>query len=288
MGKVASSSTVFYSGKNETLSKKTGRGEMIHVKKIIIASFQRSGTHFLINNLATNFTEVEDGWVDLLNRELRQSLCEADRLDFRNQLSDQLRAYHQTPMRRCVKTHFQMYFLERRLDDILEKYDVLYVVRDPRDTMVACFNYYNQTNFEPFHKRTGFFQVFASTDLRAVKTETNPFSYSHVKPRNIVDKWNNHVFGWLPYRDKGVVFVKFSDLKFRLRETLDSIASKTSQRLKPAIQHVLVEDTRVRPDFKLAGLRRGEPGIWREYFSADDLQFVEQALCEQTKQFYDE
>jgi hypothetical protein len=260
---------------------------MIHVKKVIIASFQRSGTHFLINNLATNFTGVEDGWVDLLNRELRHSLNQADRLDFREKLWDQLRAYHQTPMRRCVKTHFQMYFLERWLDTILEEYDVLYVVRDPRDTMVACFNYYNQTNFEPFIKEP-VFSKFLRADLRAVKTETDPFSYSHVKPRNIVDKWNNHVLGWLPYRDKGVVFVRFSDLKFRLRETLESIASKTSQRLKPVIQPVLVDDKRVRPDFKLAGLRRGEPGIWQEYFSADDRQFVDQTLCEQTKQFCDE
>jgi hypothetical protein len=260
---------------------------MIPVKKVIIASFQRSGTHFLINNLATNFTEVEDGWVDLLNRELRNSLSAADRLDFRKTIWDQLHAYHQTPMRRCVKTHFQIYFLERWLDAILEKYDVLYVVRDPRDTLVACFNYYNQTNFEHFIKEP-VFSKFLRADLRAVKTETSPFSYSHVKPRNIVDKWNNHVLGWLPYRDKGVVFVKFSDLKFRWRETLEAIASKTSQQLKPAIQPVLVTDQRVRPDFKLAGLRRGEAGIWRDYFSAADLQFVDQTLSEQTKQFYDE
>jgi hypothetical protein len=257
------------------------------MKKVIIASFQRSGTHFLINNLATNFTGVEDGWVDLLNRELRNSLSEAERLDFRETIWNQLRAYQQTPTRRCVKTHFQMYFLERRLAAILEQYDVLYVVRDPRDTMVACFNYYNQTNFEPFIKEP-VFSKFLRADLGAVKTETDPFSYSQVKPRNIVDKWNNHVLSWLPYRDQGVVFVKFSDLKFRLRETLESIAAKTSQRLKPTLQPVLVGDQRVRPDFKLAGFRRGEPGVWREYFSAEDLKFVAQTLSEQTKQFCDE
>lgn len=257
------------------------------MKKVIVASFQRSGTHFLINNLATNFVGVEDGWVDLLNRKLRESLSGAERLDFRGKIWDQLRAYHQTPTRRCVKTHFQIYFLERWLDAILEKYDVLYMVRDPRDTLAACFNYYNQTNFELFIKEP-VFSKFLRADLGAVKTETDPFSYSHIKPRNIVDKWNNHVLGWLPYRDHGVVFVKFSDLKFRLQETLETIASKTSQRLKPAIQPVLVTDERVRPDFKLAGRRRGEAGIWREYFSADDLRFVDQTLSEQTKQFCDE
>lgn len=256
------------------------------MKKVIIASFQRSGTHFLINNLATNFMGVEDGWVDILNDELKRSLGEGDRMDFREKIWEQLRDYHPVPMRRCMKTHFQMYFLEPRWDAILEKYDVLYVVRDPRDTMVACFNYCNHTNFEAYIKEP-VFSKFLRADLGAVKTETGPFSYSHVKPRNIVDKWNNHVLGWLPCQDKGVVFVRFSDLKYRLRETLKSIESKTSQRLKPVIQEVLLNDRRVRPDFKLKGLRRGEAGIWREYFSADDLQLVDQTLSEQTKQFLD-
>jgi hypothetical protein len=260
---------------------------MIKVKKVIIASFQRSGTHFLLNNLATNFIGVEDGWGDILNNDLKRSLGDAERLDFRDKIWEQLRAYHQTPMRRPLKTHFQMYFFERWLGAIMEEYDVFYMVRDPRDTMVACFNFYNHTHFEPFIKEP-VFSKFLRADLRSVKTETDPFSYSHVKPRNIVDKWNNHVLSWLPYRDRGVVFVKFSDLKFRLRETLEFIESKTSQRLKPAIQPVSVTDKRLRPDFKLAGLRRGEVGIWREYFSPGDLQFVEQTLSEQTKPFCDE
>lgn len=257
------------------------------MKKVIIASFQRSGTHFLINNLASNFVGIEEGCVDVLNNDLKNSLSEADRLDFRERIWQQLQAHHQSPLRRCVKTHFQMYFFERRLEEMLEKYDVLYIVRDPRDTMAACFNYYNRTRFEPFIQEP-VFSKFLRADLAAVKTETDPFSYSHVKPRNIVDKWNNHVLGWLPYQSKGVRFVKFSDLKYRLQETLKKIESQTSQRLKPVIQEVLVNDKRVRPDFKLPGLRRGEVGMWREYFSADDLQFVDQTLSEQTKQFFDE
>jgi hypothetical protein len=41
------------------------------MKKVLIASFQRSGTHFLINNLTTNFLGVEN---DL--RFLNQTLSE--------------------------------------------------------------------------------------------------------------------------------------------------------------------------------------------------------------------
>lgn len=256
------------------------------MKKVIIASFQRSGTHFLINNMATNFLGIENGWVDIFDSNVKRSVGESSPVDINEKIWEQLRAYSPTPMRRCVKTHFQMYFFEPRLEAILEKYDVLYVVRDPRDTLVACYHYYNLTRYEPFIQEPNF-SKFLRASLSGVKTETDRFSYSYVKPQNIVDKWNQHVLSWLPGRAKGVRFVKFSDLKYRLPSTLQNIAAKTSQQLKPAIQEIPISDQRVRPDFKLAGYQRGAVGNWREYFSEDDLQFVNQTLAEPTKQFFE-
>jgi hypothetical protein len=237
--------------------------------------------------MATNFTGIEDGWLDIMNSEIRRGLDDTQRTDFREKIWEQLRDYHANPLRRCVKTHYQMYFLERHWEAIREKYDVLYMVRDPRDTMVACYRYYNLTRYEPFIRET-VFAKFIRADLREVKTETDPFSYSHIKPRNIVDKWNQHVLSWLPYRDKGVHFVRFSDLKLRGRATLQAIEDKTNQRLKPALQEVFVNDKRSRPDFKLDRFQRGEMGSWRKYFKPDDLQFLNENMSEETKQFFDD
>ncbi len=256
------------------------------MKKVLIASFQRSGTHFLINNLGTNFQGFEAGWEDILNRQIRESMAAPALPDLQQRIWQQLQEYDPTPRRRCVKTHYQAYFFEPYLDSILEKYDVIYVVRDPRDTMVACYHYYNLTPYEPFIKEP-VFSKFIRADLSKVKTETDPFSYSHVKPANLVDKWNQHVLSWLRYQDRGVVFVRFSDLKFRLSAALQEIEAKTSQRLKPVIQAISVADPRVRPDFQLAGLRRGEVGIWRNYFSASDLQFLAQNISGPAQQFLD-
>lgn len=256
------------------------------MKKVIVASFQRSGTHFLINNLSTNFVNLEDGWVDIVHGKVNRWVKDVNKINFREKIWEQLCVYYQAPARKCLKTHFQMYFFERHLDAILEKYDILYIVRDPRDTMVACFNYYNQTNFESFIKEP-VFSKFLKTDLWDIRTETQPFSYSYVKPKNILDKWNKHVLSWLHYKDKGVIFVKFSDLKNHLEKTLKYIESRTGQRLKSIITSVPLDDERYRPDFKVEGIRRGEVGIWREYFSEEDLQFVDHILSEQTKQFFD-
>jgi Sulfotransferase domain len=259
-----------------------------NMKKIIVASFPRSGTHFLINNMSTNFAGIDDGWVDVVhgnknNRWVQDITRKNLRKKIREQLMD---VYYQDPLSSCIKTHYQMYFFERHMDEILENYDILYIVRDPRDTMVACFNYYNRTNFEHFLKEP-VFSKFLRAPLWEVGTEVRPFSYSYVKPRDVVDKWDKHVLSWMHYKGQGVVFVRFADLKNRLEQTLKYIESQTSQRLKPEIKAVLLEDKRYRPDFMEASIKRGEVGIWREYFSKDDLEFLERGLSEQTKQFFD-
>lgn len=257
------------------------------MKKVIVASFQRSGTHFLLNHLESNFAGIQNGWVDILNRSLRETLKGATSVDLPSAIRDQLWDYYPLPGRRCVKTHYQGYFFDPYIEAILEKYDVLYMVRDPRDTMVSCYHYYNFTRYEPFIQEP-VFSKFLRADLAGVKTETDPFSYSLVKPRNIVDKWNQHVLSWLRFKDRGVHFVKFSDLKLRWEATLQTIARHTSQKLKAALQPVSIDDPRVRPDFKREGLHRGEIGAWRGYFSAEDLAFLNCNLSDACAQFLDD
>ena len=231
--------------------------------------------------------DIDDGWVDIIHGKSNRWVEDITRRNYKQKIWEQLCVYQQTSVQKCVKTHHQMYFFERWLDLILEKYDILYVVRDPRDTMVACFHYYNNTNYELFIKEP-VFSKFLRSDLWDIKTETQPFSYSYVKPKNIVDKWNKHVLSWLHYKDRGVSFVRFSDLKNRLMETLKYIESQTSQRLKPAITPIQLDDKKYRPDFKLDGIKRGEVGIWKEYFTEKDARFLDQTLSAQTKQFLDD
>jgi hypothetical protein len=257
------------------------------MKKVLIASFQRSGTHFLINNMATNFAGIEDGWFDVVHGKENRWVKDVNRRNIRDKIREQLvDVYYKATTTKCLKTHYQMYFFERHLDSICDKYDILYVVRDPRDTMVACFHYYNNTNYELFVKEP-VFSKFIRTELWETQTERQPFSYSYVKPRNIVDKWNKHVLSWLHYKDKGVVFVKFSELKSCLQKTLTYIQSKTSQSLRPSISAIPLEDKRYRPDFCVSGIKRGEVGIWKQYFTEEDSLYLDQTLSADTKQFMD-
>lgn len=254
------------------------------MKKVIVVSFQRSGTHFLINTLSTNFVGIDDGWVDIIHEKENRWVKEVSPHNFKDKIYEQLlKVYYPSPFKKCLKTHYQVYFFEHYLEEIIGKYDIFYMIRDPRDVMVACYHYYNNTNFEQFIKEPDFSR-FLRRELWDVRTETQPFSYSQVKPRNIVDKWNNHVLSWLPYKDKGVTFIRFYDLKARLEQTLRYIVSRSQQRLKEIIQPITVEDKRYRPDFIKPGLERGAVGVWTDYFTEDDLRFVEDIVPEDIRQ----
>jgi hypothetical protein len=250
------------------------------MKKVIVVSFQRSGTHFLINNLSTNFIGIEDGWVDIIHGNKNHWVEDVNGRNLKEKIREQLLiAYYPSSVTKCLKTHYQAYFFERYLSEYLEKYDIFYIIRDPHDVMVACYHYYNNTQFENFIKEPDF-SKFLRTELWDVVTETQPFSYSYVKPRNIVDKWYKHVLSWLPYKDKGVTFLRFCDLKTQPEQTLRYIAFHSQQLLKEILQPITVKDKRYRPDFQKSDLERGGIEVWKAYFKKDDLQFFNNIIPE--------
>lgn len=253
------------------------------MKKIIVASFQRSGTHFLINNLATNFARVGNGWVDIVRGRPNRWVSDVNRRNLQEKIREQLvDSYASSRIRRCVKTHYQCYYLEKHLDEILEKYDILYAIRDPRDLMVSCFHFYNNTNFEGFIKDDNL-SSFIRRDLWRARSERNPFSYSYAKPRHIVDKWQKHVLSWLPYKGRGVTFVHYADLKRKHAETLKAIESATSQKLNSTITEVSLSDKRYRPDYKDSKVQRAQVGGWKTTLSPADVEFIDGWLLNDVK-----
>jgi hypothetical protein len=253
------------------------------MKKVLVVSFQRSGTHFLINNFSMNFEGIDNGWVDLIHGRKNCWVKGVNKNNLKEKICEQLlTAYYPSQVNKCVKTHYQAYFLERNMQNILSKYDLFYMIRDPRDTMVACYHYYNNTNFERFIKEP-IFSKFIRAELWDVSTEIQPFSYSYVKPRNIIDKWHKHVLSWLPYKDKGVTFIRFHELKNQFEQTLHYIASQSQQQLKKIILPITLEDKRYRPDFKKAGIERGAIGAWTRYFTKDDVSFLDDIISEDVR-----
>jgi hypothetical protein len=253
-------------------------------KKILVASFQRSGTHFLINSLASNLEGVEDGWVDVVNSPRCKWVGDVRRNNLIEKIREHLvDKYYPSEQNKCLKTHFQAYFFERYWEEIISRYSVLYIFRDPRDVMVACYHYYNKTSFEHF-VREPCFSKFIRAELWATRTETQPFSYSFTKPRNIIDKWQKHILSWLQWRERGALFVSFAELKRSPGATLATIARFTGYQLKATLMPVTTDDRRYRPDWREDTLARGQVGGWRKYFNEDDFRFLEASLIPQIRE----
>ncbi|MBD3407258.1 MAG: hypothetical protein GF411_14150 [Candidatus Lokiarchaeota archaeon] len=248
--------------------------DRVNIKKPLIASFPRSGTHFLINTIKDNFIDVDNGWVDVVHGVKHRWVKDVkpDGSNLSEKIREQLIKYGESPVRKPLKTHYQFYFLERHWDVIKELYDVFYIIRDPRDVMAACFNYYNKTNFEIFIKEKNF-SKFLRHELWNAHSETQPFSFSLVKPRNIVDKWNKHVHSWMTFVNRGVTLIKFEDLNQNPTRVINHIENETSQnKINDKIKIVDINDKRYRPDYE--GDNPRGIGCWKHYFNLDDIDWL--------------
>jgi hypothetical protein len=91
----------------------------------MIVSFQRSGTHFLINTLATNFKEIQRGWVDVVHTPKNKWVSNVCAANLRNKIYEQvIGTYAGHDLRRCLKTHFQAYVFDAFIQELIAKYDI--------------------------------------------------------------------------------------------------------------------------------------------------------------------
>jgi len=257
-------------------------------KKILIASFQRSGTHFLINTLSDNLVDIDEGWIDVINTTKNKWVNKVTPKNLPTKIREQLiDQYYPNRINKCVKTHYQGSVLAKHIDELLQYYDIFYIIRDPKDNMVSCYNFYNKTKYEDFIKEPNF-SKFLRKDISDARTETQPFSYSIIKSENVIQKWSQHVDSWLKLKKKGVHFIRYEDLKNDLEDTMHFIEENSSQELKKKLKPVPLSDKRYRPDYKDKKIARGTDGAWKKYFNFSDMQWLKKNLKRgNVERFYD-
>jgi hypothetical protein len=97
-------------------------------RKIIVASHERSGTHFMMNTLADNFGYISDPWVDI----------DGDRL-VNPYAPENIRAYlsgsEGRPVLNLFKTHYPAEFFDGIADWLLGEFTIIYMMRDTEPTL---------------------------------------------------------------------------------------------------------------------------------------------------------
>lgn len=169
-----------------------------------------------------------------------------------------------------IKTHADAELFHKRYP----KADVVYVLRDPRDTMVSLFHYLNsddlhRTNPGLASQRCADFGEFlrrpASDYLRLGFYENPDFE-------DVAGRWAQHVSGWLSI--PGICVVRYEEFKKDFRKTVNRVCRSIG--IVPRLLQApvgLYDAPAILP-------RQGASGGWRDYFSDDDEQFLQKRIAE--------
>jgi len=226
-------------------------------KPIYIISHERSGTHLAINLLYRNlylrqsfldFPEWKEGF--LSDREIYWK-------SFRTSSAS-------GPSPGIIKCHCDVEVFER----CLPRWPVVYVIRDPRDTLLSFFHYLNRDEFHA-----------ANPGLEPLRCETlgeflrRPLdlylkrNFSLSDPGDtVMDRWAKHTAGWLG--KSGVTVVKYETLRSRFRKEMWRVAfgalAIPKMRMVP---YRFGEGGAILP-------RKGIVGDWKNSFSSEDENLV--------------
>lgn len=229
-----------------------------------VVSHERSGTHFAINTLFAN-TYVQPrlryvgDWLGPYERpETRHRHLENLQRDWDGWRKDG----------GMVKTHADTALFRRWYPEA----PVVYVLRDPRDTLVSFFHYLNsdelhQSNPGLADQRCRDFGKF----LRRPASDYLKFGfYEKAEFDNVVGRWAQHVAGWLD--TPGVCVVRYEELARDFRGVVRKVCRAVG--LWPRIRKKAVglhDATATLP-------RKGVTGEGRRHFSAEDEKFLVEQL----------
>jgi len=244
-------------------------------KLFYIISHERSGTHFLINTLLLNLKIRRGkglgdgaGWGFHNMGEWYGPYNEPEhRFDHLKNLKS---AWNELSARAAIiKTHSDAELFRQTFPDA----PALYILRDPRDTLVSWYHYLNQNRYYRIHPwlenhRCSSFSEF----LRRPVTEFLRGAYSlNGGFSNVAERWAAHVAGWLHQQKKEICLVRFSVLKNESEETVRRIAEFLGVECKGR--------------FRTPGLltapsmlpRKGVVGDWKTLATEEDEGFIRDA-----------
>jgi hypothetical protein len=200
---------------------------------VLVVSHERSGTHFLMNALASvyHYTAAVD--------------VESDKLPanyyFPPMLAHVVAGRAASQPNLLFKSHHAAEFFDGVLDELLGAVVILYIHRHPVDVMVSFWRL-----IHGFRWREGP-KTATALDFAAAEPEGQLLRYQMRQRRNMLDRWARHVEGWVSAAAgrSRLVVIRYDDLCHDYETTLRGLArvlgapSGSFQR-PPRDRHVVV------------------------------------------------
>lgn len=197
-------------------------------KKILVASHERSGTHFLMNTIADNFGYVSEPWADI----------DDDRV-VNPYAWENIRAYLEQfagrPILNLFKTHYPIEFFEGLLDWLLAEFNVVYIHRNVDDCLRSLQRHVNDLPWKAGPKTNDYLHFKWSPPSGAL------LRYQLRQYDRMVDRHQAHVAGYLC---SGPACGRIHVVKY---EDLDQDFAATVERLSQALNLFPLHVTPQRP-----------------------------------------
>lgn len=231
---------------------------------LYIVTHERSGTHFLINTIANNFY-ISDEWANLGEwfGPYDQPERRFDHIDEFNQQFGEM-----TRTAKMIKSHCDRDLYEAKY----QPRKVIYVFRDPRDTMVSFFHYLNNKYFYEYNPTVEDHRCESVSEF--IRRPISPFlrhCYSlHGQMENVVERWAQHVKGWID--QEGVLVLRYVDIKNDLPGVLDRVHRHVGLRRRRRQKAVGLGDrSSILP-------RKGVIGDWQNSMTEQDSDFIRETV----------
>jgi hypothetical protein len=186
------------------------------LRKLIVVSHERSGTHFLMNTLAMNYGYVSNDWIDLdLNMPI--NFWHPDNM------MDILKTVQDEPIANIFKSHHQVDFFLPVMEKLFKHFDILYIYRNERDVLESFYRHLNDLEWHAGPK------VENAVELAHAEPCGGMLRYQWRQHKTCLERLRTHVFGWLqgvPAKHKNHVFyVRYEDLDEHFDETVRKIGN---------------------------------------------------------------
>jgi hypothetical protein len=221
-------------------------------KHILVASHERSGTHFLINTIALNFS-YSPRQVDIdQSQGVAWGNPKAAGAWFARFKDRQI------PL--IFKSHHTLPFMQPLLPELLADFHILYIVRDGRYVMTSFWRYLNSLapGWGPRCSTVGEF-------MRAVPCG-GLCQYQHQKNPTMLQRWISHIEGWSRAADQ-VTILTYENLQNNFSAAVDRIAESLKQSTTCL--------NRPGMDSPSSLPWKGVIGNWKNHFTQSDLEYFE-------------
>lgn len=221
-------------------------------KNILVASHERSGTHFLINTIALNFA-YSPHQVDI---------DQSQRVAWGNPVAAQawFSRFKGLQLPRIFKSHHTLPFMRPLFPELLDDFHILYIVRDGRDVMTSFWRYLNSLapGWGPRCSTVG--------EFMKATPRGGLCQYQHMENPTMLHRWISHLESWRQAADQ-VTILSYEDLYNNFSATVYRLATSLNQ-----------------PTANLNRPGMGSPsslpwkgviGNWKNHFTESDLEYFE-------------